>query len=746
MDSTLLIISDEIIQKSNENRPPFDKTNSIQEIINSSKSDYSTVVEAILDYFKIAKEVEANQRLSIIYGNKTPKIINSWQQQSLLFILKQFSVVNDSNEHFENFEELFNIHCSHLTELRIIYISYNDKDIESLNQLLSSKFSKLNFQMNKVILSSSKTNQEKNTNVKVEKLKEYMVELSKEHFSLITLKLNHLPLSNKTENILVQSTKIEITQDVLNQKLELNFVQLDDLKMDIESYYCTKSFHRVSLKSKEFLNYLSTHSPLCFYFESDYNKKHHLKVTHLLIQHQNEIYLHSLILSRVFLPWLTNTVPLIPKVTYRIKEFTDLNRDFLIYDEKIRDDETMFDRVTDTKENLTKMQHLDHIYYTPRLIERKTRLFPLCGDKESVLFNSNGTVTLKNFLAPLIDLIFQDTTKFKEDEEKAKEIIVKLYSAAENNDISLIPELSSNHTARFDIYNKVWSELHDFVEVQKQFILRDKMDTLWPHFFYDKKPDVEVKKNKRLVEVQRDLYGNVIFPINLGALTIHSVGKVIYDRPAYHTDKYIWPVGFKATRVYTSMKNVDERIVYTCEIKDGGFAPIFVLNCRDFDSPIEEKSATAAWTSVVKTVNEIKSEASGKKVFTNVSGPEYFGLANPTVMKLISELPNAEKCDRPNAVHQPKSWNLPKKNESLDDQKQSKNEFNEEDIDSIEEESITEKEKRNLKIEEKKMNISKQLKNLNWKQNLSFYEYIGIKRKLMNISVEFDGREEEKKI
>ena len=262
-----------------------------------------------------------------------------------------------------------------------------------------------------------------------------------------------------------------------------------------------------------------------------------MKITHLIIKHKNEIYLHCLNLSRVYLPWLTNPIPLLPKVTYRKKEFIDLNRSFLIYNEMIRDDETMFDRVKDTKENLTKMQHLNHFYFTPTLIERKTRIFPLCGDKESILLNSNGNLTLKNFLYPLIELIYQDTDKFKEDEEKAKELITILYNSSEKNDINLIPELSSNHTARFDVYKKIWSELRDFIEIQKQNELLLKMDSLWPHFFYDKKPEFELKKNKRLIEVQRDLYGNVIFPINLGALTIHSVGKVIFDRPAYHTDK-----------------------------------------------------------------------------------------------------------------------------------------------------------------------------------------------------------------
>lgn len=60
----------------------------------------------------------------------------------------------------------------------------------------------------------------------------------------------------------------------------------------------------------------------------------------------------------------------------------------------------------------------------------------------------------------------------------------------------------------------------------------------------------------------------------------------------------------------------------------------------------------------MKKINEIKTEEAGKRVFTNVSGPEYFGLAHPTVMKLISELPNAEKCIRPNAPHQPETQQL----------------------------------------------------------------------------------------
>lgn len=44
----------------------------------------------------------------------------------------------------------------------------------------------------------------------------------------------------------------------------------------------------------------------------------------------------------------------------------------------------------------------------------------------------------------------------------------------------------------------------------------------------------------------------------------------------YYNDRYIWPVGFKSTRLYNSYIDVDARVEYTSEILDGGDSgPIF---------------------------------------------------------------------------------------------------------------------------------------------------------------------------
>jgi hypothetical protein len=191
MNSTLFIISEAIISNSKTRKYSFDPTKSLEQNINSSKSNFTFVVESILEYFKISKDVAPDQKVSVIYGDKTPKILNSWDQQSLFFMLKQFSIIHETNESFENFEELFSIHCSNLN-LRIVYFCYSNQETEELNQLLKNKFQKLKFEMIPIpSLDSSE-------------MKKKMTMMTKEFFGIIQIKLNNLPLKNKIEEILIQ--------------------------------------------------------------------------------------------------------------------------------------------------------------------------------------------------------------------------------------------------------------------------------------------------------------------------------------------------------------------------------------------------------------------------------------------------------------------------------------------------------------------------------------------------------------
>jgi hypothetical protein len=137
-----------------------------------------------------------------------------------------------------------------------------------------------------------------------------------------------------------------------------------------------------------------------------------------------------------------------------------------------------------------------------------------------------------------------------------------------------------------------------------------------------------------------------LMPLELGSvLTIISLGTIDYARPDFHTERYIYPIGYKSQRQYKSYVDPNNKTSYTCEILDGGTGPIFkVTPADDPNTEFSSSTPTGCCTPMVKKVNQ--AQASGKRSTTSVSGPEFFGFSNPRVMQLIEMLPNADKCER----------------------------------------------------------------------------------------------------
>lgn len=79
---------------------------------------------------------------------------------------------------------------------------------------------------------------------------------------------------------------------------------------------------------------------------------------------------------------------------------------------------------------------------------------------------------------------------------------------------------------------------------------------------------------KQVHPIQLDNNGRPIFPIVVGNLSVYSLGDVIIDRPGYHTEEMIFPVGFCSCRVYGSILDPEQQCVYTCKIIDGGLYPV----------------------------------------------------------------------------------------------------------------------------------------------------------------------------
>ncbi|XP_044522126.1 transforming growth factor beta regulator 1 [Gracilinanus agilis] len=157
-----------------------------------------------------------------------------------------------------------------------------------------------------------------------------------------------------------------------------------------------------------------------------------------------------------------------------------------------------------------------------------------------------------------------------------------------------------------------------------------------------KKKKMEGGARKLVQPIALDPSGRPVFPIGLGGLTVYSLGEIITDRPGFHDEGAIYPVGFCSTRVYASMKCPDQKCLYTCQIKDGGMQPQFeIVPEDDPENAIVGSSANACHAELLKTI----SAARGKLLPSVLpSGADFFGFSHPTIHNLIQSCPGARKC------------------------------------------------------------------------------------------------------
>jgi hypothetical protein len=124
------------------------------------------------------------------------------------------------------------------------------------------------------------------------------------------------------------------------------------------------------------------------------------------------------------------------------------------------------------------------------------------------------------------------------------------------------------------------------------------------------------------------------------SLSLIALGRIVADRPAYHNDRYIFPVGYKSVRQYASMADPQRRCLYVSEIVDGGAKPLFRVTCIDApDDAVTSDSCSGAWSIVLRRVD-------GEKNNYPINGPIQFGLTNPIVRQLIEAVPHARKCKK----------------------------------------------------------------------------------------------------
>ncbi|KAH0790618.1 F/Y-rich N-terminus family protein [Histomonas meleagridis] len=159
--------------------------------------------------------------------------------------------------------------------------------------------------------------------------------------------------------------------------------------------------------------------------------------------------------------------------------------------------------------------------------------------------------------------------------------------------------------------------------------------------FVSKNPKPRIPSYRNELEIA----ANPTFPLVISnSFQVISVGNIVYDRPAYHTERYIYPVGYVAERLYSSIRSANERIWYRCMILDGGNEPLFRVEAKDdpticYEGPLP----TTPWVNIFREVRKLKHLNTS---VVTVSGPEYYGLTYPIVTMLIQRLPGASLCSK----------------------------------------------------------------------------------------------------
>jgi len=136
-------------------------------------------------------------------------------------------------------------------------------------------------------------------------------------------------------------------------------------------------------------------------------------------------------------------------------------------------------------------------------------------------------------------------------------------------------------------------------------------------------------------KIPKNSFGSPQLPLDFGDFVLESLGTVIHKTP-FVTDKYIYPVGFRTSRIFASMVNPEINVKYTCTILNSNDKPLFVITPEDEPLSIQSHSPSSAWKTVFKKLaaRNPKDENARK----SINGASHFGLTNPIVSHLIREL------------------------------------------------------------------------------------------------------------
>lgn len=179
----------------------------------------------------------------------------------------------------------------------------------------------------------------------------------------------------------------------------------------------------------------------------------------------------------------------------------------------------------------------------------------------------------------------------------------------------------------------------------------------------EKKPAVNEKDTSDQAEADW-------MPIRVGTIVVHSLGKIQQNSDGFHSENYIFPPGYFATRIFWSTVHPRTRTVYALQVGEGEDGRIeFSITPSDNPSGrISGQSVATVYATLTDRVRKANakhftvsdlfsnlpmSRRSRRKTF-GLNGPQFFGFGLSYIRKQIEMCPGIEAVVAPLTPSSPK--------------------------------------------------------------------------------------------
>uniref|UniRef100_A0A8C7CEL4 [histone H3]-lysine(4) N-methyltransferase n=2 Tax=Oncorhynchus kisutch TaxID=8019 RepID=A0A8C7CEL4_ONCKI len=136
----------------------------------------------------------------------------------------------------------------------------------------------------------------------------------------------------------------------------------------------------------------------------------------------------------------------------------------------------------------------------------------------------------------------------------------------------------------------------------------------------------------------------------VGSLVFHTVGQLLPQQmAAFHSANAIFPVGYRASRIYWSTRHGNRRCRYLCLVEENEGRPEFVVRVMEQgydDLVLTGASPKAVWDKILEPVAERRNESGTLKLFpVYLKGEDLFGFTVTAVTRIVESLPGVEACE-----------------------------------------------------------------------------------------------------